>query len=118
MKKERIYYFLTNKRLFFIRGDKIEFIEDLQNHNRDVKELKNGNKTIYAKENKDTGTAELNTTPFYNQDIVMLESTVDFNVGDIDKYTVVIWAEGDDSEALNKVAASGNIKIHMNLKEN
>ena len=44
--RERIYYFLTNKRLFFIRGDKIEFIEDLQNHNRDVKELKNGNKTI------------------------------------------------------------------------
>ena len=44
--REKIYYFLTNKRLFFIRDDKIEFVEDLQNHNRDVKELKNGNKTI------------------------------------------------------------------------
>lgn len=94
-----------------------EVLEELDEVIR-IMVIKNGNKTIYAKKNLNTGSAEPDTTPFYNQDIVMVEKTENFNVNDIDKYTVVIWAEGDDPETLNNLAASGDIKIHMNLTEN
>ena len=46
----------------------------------------------------------------------MLEQTKDFKVGDIDKYTIVIWVEGDDPECKNNLIG-GEIKMHMNLIE-
>lgn len=78
--------------------------------------FKNGNKVVYAKNSKITGEPEPNTTPFYNEDTVMLEVTENFKVGDIDKYTVVVWVEGDDPECLNDLIG-GEIKMHMTLIE-
>ena len=46
----------------------------------------------------------------------MLEVTENFKVGDIDKYTVVIWVEGDDPECKNDLIG-GEIKMHMTLTE-
>ena len=52
--------------------------------------FKNGNKVVYAKNNRVTQQPEPNTVPFHDEDTVMLEVTENFEVGDIDKYTVVI----------------------------
>ena len=60
--------------------------------------IKNGNKVIYAKNNRTTEQPEPNTIPFKDNETVMLEKTENFKVGDIDKYTIVIWVEGDDPE--------------------
>ena len=78
--------------------------------------FKNGNKVIYAKNNRVTGQPEPDTIPFHDEDTVMLEQTENFKVGDIDKYTVVIWVEGDDPECKNDLIG-GEIKMHMNLVE-
>ena len=78
--------------------------------------FKNGNKVTYAKNNRNTGQPEPNTIPFVDEDTVMLEVTEDFKVGDIDKYTIVIWVEGDDPECKNDLIG-GEIKMHMTLTE-
>lgn len=78
--------------------------------------FKNGEKVVYAKKGKTTGEPEEGTVPFYDEDIVMLEVTENFKVGDIDKYTIVIWVEGDDPECKNDLIG-GEIKMHMTLVE-
>lgn len=78
--------------------------------------FKNGNKVVYAKNNRTTEQPEPDTVPFYDEDTVMLNVTENFKVGDIDKYTVVIWVEGDDPECKNDLIG-GEIKMHMTLTE-
>lgn len=78
--------------------------------------FKNGNKVIYAKNSRETGEPEPDTIPFYDEDTVMLEQNENFRVGDVDKYTVVIWVEGDDPECKNDLIG-GEIKMHMTLTE-
>jgi hypothetical protein len=78
--------------------------------------IKNGNSIVYAKKNKTTLEAEKGTNLFYSDDTVMLEHNENFEVGDIDKYTLVIWIEGDDPECLNDLIG-GEIKMHMQLTE-
>ncbi|MBQ2835836.1 MAG: hypothetical protein IJE68_03280 [Clostridia bacterium] len=78
--------------------------------------FKNGNKVVYAKNNRTTGQPEPNTTPFHDEDTVMLQVAENFKVGDIDKYTIVIWLEGDDPQCKNDLIG-GEIKMHMKLIE-
>lgn len=78
--------------------------------------FKNGNKTIYAKNSRETGQPEPDCISFYDEDTVMLELAENFKVGDIDKYTVVIWVEGDDPECKDDLIG-GEIKMHMTLTE-
>lgn len=76
----------------------------------------NDEKEVYAKLNSDTKLAEKDTTPFYKDDVVVLKNRDDFNVGDIDKFTIVIFLEGDDPECLNNIIG-GEIKMHMEIRE-
>ena len=46
----------------------------------------------------------------------MLEATENFKSGDLDKYTVVIWVEGDDPDCTNDLIG-GRIDMHMTLTE-
>lgn len=78
--------------------------------------FKNGNKVIYAKNNRVTGQPEEDTIAFKKDDTVMLELSENFEVGDIDKYTVVIWVEGDDPECKDDLIG-GEIKMRMTLTE-
>lgn len=78
--------------------------------------IKNGNKVIYAKNNRTTEQPEPNTIPFKDNETVMLEKIENFKVGDIDKYTIVIWVEGDDPECTDDLIG-GEIKMHMTLTE-
>lgn len=47
---------------------------------------------------------------------LVLESRLNFNPGDIDRYTIVVWLEGDDPECVDGLIG-GEIKMHMNLTE-
>lgn len=78
--------------------------------------IKNGERVIYAKNSRATGLPEPETQPFKDLDTVMLEKEEYFEVGDINKYTVVIWVEGDDPECKNDLIG-GEIKMHMTLTE-
>lgn len=76
----------------------------------------NDEETVYAKLNNETGESEKNTEPFYKDDVVVLKSRNDFKVGDVDKFTIVIYLEGDDPDCLNDIIG-GEIKMHMEIRE-
>lgn len=81
-----------------------------------VKVIKDGVETTYAKINKTTGEAEPGTVAFSEDGVIMLEQEKNFKPGDVHKYTVVIWLEGNDPECVDDIIG-GEVKMHMNLAE-
>lgn len=67
-----------------------------------VRVYRNGEPTTYAAAAAD-GNPEPNTEPFASNDVVTTISHANFHVGDVDKYTVVIWLDGDDPECVDKI---------------
>jgi len=76
----------------------------------------NGERTVYAKINGDTGKSEEGTTPFYSEKIAVSKERDEMKPGQIDKYTIVIFLEGDDPDCLNNLIG-GEIKMHMDIIE-
>lgn len=81
-----------------------------------VKVIKDGVETIYAKLNEDTGEAEKDTIPFKDDKVVMLEQEKNVKPGDVHKYTVVIWIEGNDPDCKDDIIG-GEVKLNMRLTE-
>ena len=77
---------------------------------------RNGESQIYAKASKINGKAEEGTIKFKSKDVVCLEEKKDFKPGDKDRYTVIVWIEGDDPECKNDLLG-GEIKMHMDFIE-
>ncbi len=78
-----------------------------------IRLYKDGVHTTYAKLAAD-GTPEYGTSPFWDEETVFTDVTEDFAAGDIIKYTVVIWLEGDDPECLDNIRG-GNLKMSLTL---
>lgn len=76
----------------------------------------NGEKTIYAKINNITGLPEENTIPFYSKDKAFVRQRRLFNPNEVDKYTIVIWLEGDDPDCLDDILG-GEIKLHIKIRD-
>jgi len=66
-----------------------------------VKLFLNGDETVYAKKNGYTEEPEDGTQAFYSDTTVMSECRQDFNPGDVDRFTIVIFIEGDDPDCTN-----------------
>lgn len=75
----------------------------------------NGEKTVYAKAAAN-GQAEKDTKMFYKEEQPILESREKLEPGKKDKFTVVIWLEGDDPECVDNILG-GEIKVHMEINE-
>lgn len=75
----------------------------------------NGERIIYAKK-ASNGQAENGTEVFYSDDIVAVKGRSNFKVGDIDKFTIVIYLEGDDPECIDNIIG-GQMKMHMEITE-
>lgn len=78
--------------------------------------IQNGERTVYAKVNSLTHEPEKGTEPFYSTDKVVVRERKGFNPGETDRYTVVIWLEGDDDECINSLIG-GEIKLHMEITD-
>lgn len=76
----------------------------------------NGDKKVYAKINSYTKEPEKDTLPFFSKEEAVLEQRQNFNPGDIDKFTIVIWLEGDDPDCIDNILG-GEIKMHMEIRE-
>lgn len=78
----------------------------------------NGNSTIYAKENNLSGEPEENTIAFLKNkgNSIILEKRTNFSPNDRDRYTIVVWLEGDDPDCVDALLGGG-VKMHMNLRE-
>ena len=76
----------------------------------------NGKPTIYAKRNRVTNKAEPNTVAFKSDSVAVLKQVKNFKPKQKDKFTIVIWLEGDDPECKNDLLG-GEIKMHMDITE-
>ena len=76
-----------------------------------IRVYKNGNEITYAKVSRN-GNPEKDTQSFISDQEVSLDHIQNFKPGDIDKYTIVIWLEGNDPECTDNILG-GEIKIHM-----
>lgn len=77
---------------------------------------RNGERTIYAKANEATGEAEEGTKKFYSNKEVLVEGRQDFMPGEVDKFTIVIYIEGDDPDCIDALIG-GEMKMHMEITE-
>lgn len=74
---------------------------------------KNGEPNIYAKGKMDKrDEAEEDATKFVDEKVVMTTNTKDFKPGDVDKYTIVIWIEGNDKECVDEIR-DGWVRMKM-----
>ncbi len=55
---------------------------------------------------------EEGTIPFYGQNTVMKDSVVNFQPGEVIKFTIVIWLEGNDPQCIDNIIG-GEFKIDM-----
>lgn len=77
--------------------------------------FQNGEKVIYAKKAANGG-AEPGTEEFFSDDIIAVKERKNFEAGEIDKFTIVIWIEGDDPECLDNLIG-GQMKIKMDITQ-
>lgn len=74
---------------------------------------KNGEKSIFAKgQYDDREKAEPNSVKFIDDTTVYRTRTEDFEVGAVDKYTIVIWIEGEDPECVDEIR-DGFVRMRM-----
>jgi hypothetical protein len=78
----------------------------------------NDDKTIYAKANELSGEPEVGTQSFRTDSdgTIILKQRTDFKPQDRDRFTVVIWIEGDDPDCIDALIG-GEIKMHMDITE-
>lgn len=74
---------------------------------------KNGEETVYAKgKYDDRSKPEEDAVKFESDTIVMTTQTNDFVVDQVDKYTIVMWIEGNDPECIDDIR-NGHIRMRM-----
>lgn len=61
------------------------------------------------------GLKEFRTTPFINKGVVCSEKREDMKPGDIVKYTVVVWLEGEDPECIDDILG-GHLSMNMQFR--
>ena len=77
---------------------------------------RNNQRTVYAKTSRETGNPEEGTVAFKDENTIMSEKISGLGVGEVDKYTIVIFVEGNDKEC-NDALIGGEIELYMNIKE-
>ena len=78
--------------------------------------IRNGERTVYAKKSPRTGGPEADTEMFVSDTQICEVHRENFMPDDIDKFTIVIWIEGDDPECLDPLIG-GMMKMHMDIIE-
>lgn len=73
----------------------------------------NGEEATYAKKKKDGTGPEPETEAFLSDATVLAKDRKLFEPGGLDKFTVVIWLEGDDPECVDDIIG-GQMKLEMN----
>lgn len=77
-----------------------------------IRLYKNGSYTTYAKVSSDGINPEKGTVAFKSDELIMQEHVENFKPGDINKYTIVVWLEGNDMECTDNILG-GEITMHM-----
>lgn len=96
----------------------IEVDDVVKNVDRAIRVMlyRNDEKTVYAKANESTGNAETGTEKFISDTKIVEKQRTEFKSGDIDKFTIVVWIEGDDPDCVDALIG-GMMKMHMDITE-
>ena len=73
-----------------------------------------GDPTLYAKTRSDGGGAEPGTTEFYSDNVMARGRISNLQPGEVTKYTVVIWLEGNDPDCIDWLIG-GTMKVEMEM---
>lgn len=95
------------------------FVDDvIRNVDKAIRVMvyRNEERIIYARPNETTGEAEMGTEKFYSDTEVMLKCRENFKSGEIDKFTIVIYLEGDDPDCVDALIG-GEMQMHMDITE-
>ncbi len=74
---------------------------------------RNGEKVVYAAPAKD-GEAEKGCKNFLSDNVIYEYNEKEFLVGNVDKYTIAVWMEGDDPECVDSIIG-GSVEMSMNI---
>ena len=74
---------------------------------------KNGERVVYAEPSKD-GTPEEGFENFLTSRVICKYEEKNFLVGNVDKYTIVVWMEGDDPECVDSIIG-GSVQFTMHI---
>ncbi len=74
----------------------------------------NGEYTDYARTRSDGQGPEPGTTEFLTETIVVRKQISRYKTGDITKFTIVIWLEGDDPDCVDSIIG-GQFKVDMSI---
>ena len=85
-----------------------------------IRIYRNGEDITYAKRNFLDHEPEKNTKPFKDiknaEGTIILEKVTDFKPDDLDRFTILIWLEGDDPDCTDALIG-GELKMHMVITE-
>ena len=85
-----------------------------------IRIYRNGEYKTYAKRNHLDNQPESDTEPFVSikesPDTIILERVDDFMPDTLDRFTVVVWLEGDDPDCTDALIG-GELKMHMVITE-
>lgn len=97
---------------------KIKILDVIKNVDEAIRVViyENDEKTVYAKKNSVTKKSEPNTTPFSSKKNVVLKQRAGLKPGKSDRFTVVIYLEGDDPDCIDAIIG-GEIKLKMEITE-
>ena len=73
-----------------------------------------GKPTDYARTKTDGTGPEPGTTEFLSESIIARDQISKFKPGDVTKYTIVMWLEGNDPECIDNILG-GEFKIDMSM---
>ncbi len=76
--------------------------------------IKNGEKTVYGKAQKGSNEPEPDAVAFPGNTKAMSQQYDGFAPGAVDKYTVVIWLEGNDPECIDDIKG-GQVRMSMHF---
>ena len=110
-------FYLANKGTTTISYFYTIYIDDVIKNVDDAMRIMiyhNGERSLYGKRAR-SGNAEYGTIPFLDDNRVCLVGRHHFDPGTIDKFTIVIFIEGDDPECLDPLIG-GEMKMHMEIQ--
>ena len=89
-------------------------IIDVGGASSEVMVIKNGEKTVYGKAQKGSTEPEPDAVAFPGNTKAMSQQYDSFDPGTLDKYTVVIWLEGEDPECIDDIKG-GQVRMSMHF---
>ena len=100
-----------SEKLNYTMSFDIEYVEKQLDSTIRVRLYEDGELTTYAKA-KANGQAEERTVAFTDEDTIVSKEYEDFEVGQVRKYSIVIWIDAEDSDTTNE-KIGGSLVLSM-----